>query len=107
MHRDHVPTVPPSFHLLGSTTKTTNQGMVQFSDPDAHMPIPSDSMPQIHILTLQGHPEFTAEILKMIIGVRVQKGVLDKDTAEDGMEHVDDRNDGLDIARVIWKVLLQ
>jgi hypothetical protein len=81
--------------------------MVQFSDPDAHMPIPSDSMPQIHILTLQGHPEFTAEILKMIIGVRVQKGVLDKDTAEDGMEHVDDRNDGLDIARVIWKVLLQ
>jgi len=107
MHRDHVPTVPPSFHLLGSTTKTVNQGMVQFSDPDARIPIPSGSMPRIHILTLQGHPEFTAEIMKMIIGVRSQKGVLDKEIAEDGLKHTDDRNDGVSIARVIWNVLLQ
>lgn len=84
-----------------------NQGMVQFSDPDARIPIPNGSMPQIHILTLQGHPEFTAEIVKMIIGVRSQKGVMGKDTAEDGLKHADDRNDGINIARVVWKVLLQ
>lgn len=83
-----------------------NQGMVQFSDPDARIPTPSGSIPRIHILTLQGHPEFTAEMMKMIIGVRSQKGVIDKDTAEDGLKHADDRNDGASIARVIWKVLL-
>ena len=80
--------------------------MVQFSDPDAHIPTPSGPIPRIHILTLQGHPEFTAEMMKMIIGVRSQKGVIDKDIAEDGLKHADDRNDGVRIARVIWKVLL-
>jgi len=107
MHRDHVPTIPPLFHLLGSTTMTRNQGMVQFSDPDARIPVPGGSIPQIHILTLQGHPEFTAGIVKKVIRARSESGVMDKDTAKDGLDRAEDRNDGVDIARVIWEVLLK
>jgi hypothetical protein len=86
---------------------TRNQGMVQFSDPDARIPVPGGSIPQIHILTLQGHPEFTAGIVKKVIRARSESGVMDKDTAKDGLDRAEDRNDGVDIARVIWEVLLK
>jgi hypothetical protein len=81
--------------------------MVQFADPDI-LPCVSDvPIPQIHILTLQGHPEFTAAIVKEIIRARSQSGVMDKDTAEDAWGRADGRNDGGFIGRVIWEVLLQ
>ncbi|KAI0041907.1 class I glutamine amidotransferase-like protein [Auriscalpium vulgare] len=67
MHRDHVPTVPPTFHLLGSTPVSQNQGMVRFADGRAA--VGSDALPPVHILTLQGHPEFTAGIVKEIVDV--------------------------------------
>jgi GMP synthase-like glutamine amidotransferase len=107
MHGDHVPIVPPLFHLLGSTAITGNQGMVRFSDPDAYIPMPGGSMPQVHILTVQGHPEFTAGIVQKIIRARSESGLMDKDTAEDGLGRANERNDGVNIAKVIWNVLLQ
>ena len=107
MHRDHVPSLPPSFHLLGSTTQTKNQGMVQFSDPDARIPMPGGLIPQIHVLTLQGHPEFNAGFMKQLIGEWGERGVMDKDTVEDGLNRADERNDGVNIAKVIWEVLLR
>ena len=107
MHRDHVLNLPPSFHLLGSTIKTKNQAMVQFSNPDARIPVPDGPMPQIHVLTLQGHPEFNAGLVKQVIRASSESGAMDKDAAEDGLNNADERNDGVNIARVIWKVLLQ
>ena len=107
MHRDHVPSLPPSFHLLGSTTQTKNQGMVRFSDPDAQIPVPGGLIPQIHVLTLQGHPEFNAGFMKQLIEEWSESGVMDKDTAEDGLNRADERNDGVNIAKVLWEVLLQ
>ncbi|KAN0126047.1 Class I glutamine amidotransferase-like protein [Russula decolorans] len=108
MHRDHVPSAPPSFHLLGSTSVSRNQGMVQFSDLDARFPEVDGSIPPIHILTLQGHPEFTTGIVKEIIRARGKNGTMDKDTVEDGLIRADDRNDGDGtIGRAIWEVLLQ
>jgi hypothetical protein len=81
--------------------------MVQFTDPDIPLPASDVLIPQIHILTLQGHPEFTAGIVKEIIKARSQSGVMDKDTAEDALGRADGRNDGRFIGRVIWEVLLQ
>jgi len=107
MHRDHVPSVPPLFYLLGSTSTTKNQGMVQFSDPDARPPVADGPMPQIHILTLQGHPEFTGGIVKEVIKARSERGIIDKDTANNGLDCADKRDDGVSIGRVIWQVLLQ
>ena len=52
MHRDHVPAVPPSFHLLGSTAISANQGMVRLypgASPEAVEPAedrPVDVIPQ-------------------------------------------------------------
>jgi len=81
--------------------------MVQFSDLDARIP-EDGSIPPIHILTLQGHPEFTTGIVKEIIKVRGKSGAMDKDTVEDGLVRADDRNDGDGtIGRAIWEVLLQ
>ena len=107
MHRDHVPVVPASLHLLGSTTITENQGMVLFSDPDAPLPTPDTPIPQIHILTFQGHPEFTAEIVKKIVKVRSESGAMDKETAENAWPRADWHNDGVGlIGKAIWRVLL-
>jgi hypothetical protein len=81
--------------------------MVQFSDPDARIPEPDGPIPEIHILTLQGHPEFTTGIVKEIIRARRESGAMDKATAEHGWARADERNDGDRIGRVIWDVLLQ
>jgi hypothetical protein len=82
--------------------------MVQFSDLDARIPEVDGPIPPIHILTLQGHPEFTTGIVNEIIRVRGKSGVMDKDTVENGLIRADDRNDGDGtIGRAIWEVLLQ
>jgi len=81
--------------------------MVQFSDPGARRPVADGPIPQIHILTLQGHPEFTAGIVKEVIKARSERGIIDKETAKNGLVSADERNDGVSIGRVIWQVLLQ
>jgi len=107
MHRDHVPVVPPPLHLLGSTPITENQGMVLFSDSDRPLPTADAPIPSIHILTLQGHPEFTAEIVKEIVKVRSESGAMDKETAESARLRADLHNDGVgSIGQAIWRVLL-
>ena len=82
--------------------------MVQFSDLETRIPEVDGSMPPIHILTLQGHPEFTTGIVKEIIKVRGKNGAMDECTVENGLIRADDRNDGDGtIGRAIWEVLLQ
>jgi GMP synthase-like glutamine amidotransferase len=103
MHRDHVPSVPAPFHLLGSTAVAPNQGMVLLRDgasPDA--PAPTD----IRVLTVQGHPEFTAGISDLLVDARAATGVLSGEIAEDAhRRNAGLRNDGVDFGRLMWKVL--
>ncbi|TRM66505.1 class I glutamine amidotransferase-like protein [Schizophyllum amplum] len=97
MHRDHVPDVVPGFELLGSTPICRNHGMVKYADADPH---------SIHILTMQGHPEFTAQIVDKIIDARVQGGILDARTAQDYATRRAWTNDGVTVVgRTIWKSL--
>jgi hypothetical protein len=77
MHRDHVPMVPPNAHLLGSTHVTPNQGMVLF-DPasvpaDLNSDTPSVPLTSIHVLTVQGHPEFIEPIMRLLLDERAGK----------------------------------
>jgi hypothetical protein len=81
--------------------------MVQFADPDILPPASDVPLPQIHILTLQGHPEFTAGIVKEVIRARSENGMMDRGTAEDAWGRAEGRNDGESIGRVIWDVLLR
>jgi hypothetical protein len=81
-----------------------NQGMVVFTQPD--MSSPSSSLDNIHVLTVQGHPEFTKSISSMVIEARQRQGIIDETTAEDGRRRADWRNDGVAVfGQVFWKVL--
>jgi GMP synthase-like glutamine amidotransferase len=104
MHRDHVPHVPAPLHLLGSTSVAHNQGMLLLRDgvsPEAAGPT------DVHVFTVQGHPEFTAGISDLIVDARASTGVLSKELAADAhSRNAELRNDGVDVVgRLIWKVL--
>jgi hypothetical protein len=65
---------------------------------------------RIHILALQGHPEFLPPIIHHIVSARSASGVIDRDTAEEGWRR-EARMEGGDGRGVvgwgIWRVLLQ
>lgn len=74
MHRDHVPLESFSkqfasgeLELVGSSGPTGNQGVIKFysSSKDAR------TARDIHVLTLQGHPEFCESIVTGIVRQRV------------------------------------
>ena len=104
-HRDHVPTVPPGFILLGSSAISPIQGMV--------LPYPAldegtlPSAAEMHILTVQGHPEYTGPIVEKIIDFRAVRGIIDAERAPKAREDAYKPHDGLGIvAQAIWKVML-
>lgn len=102
MHRDHVPNVPKSCLLLGSTPISTNQGFIRYA-PDAPTSNPSPS--DIQIFTVQGHPEFTERIVSAVVEARTSAGVIDAATAEDVQRRANWRNDGVNvIAKAIWRI---
>lgn len=120
MHRDHVPTIPLNAHLLGSTDVTLNQGMVVFDTASAPSPAdlaadaPRVSLTSIHVLTVQGHPEFTEPIVSKVLDARV--GILGETLVKEarlraggipGRHHPDGLAcDGVGrIGKAIWGVL--
>jgi GMP synthase-like glutamine amidotransferase len=104
MHRDHVPQILPGFHLLGSTDVSYNQGMVRFHSP-AISPT-NISLSDVHIFTVQGHPEFTQPIITKIIEARTMQGVIDEATAADAVRRAGLQNDGVAVVgKAIWGVL--
>lgn len=122
MHRDHVPEVPPSFHLLGRSPTTPVQGLVKFDSPSptntqvtsvnppsSELPPTKRTLKDIHILTLQGHPEFTGPIVNKIIDAREEAGILKGDivTVAREKESAGWRNDGVTVVgKTFWDVLL-
>jgi hypothetical protein len=104
MHRDHVPMVPPTFHLLGSSMMTYNQGMVRYTNPSS---APSGRpLSDVHVFALQGHPEFVEAMVVTRIGDHEARGKMDKKTADDGRTRARMRNDGSDVVgKVIWAIL--
>ena len=103
MHRDHVPTVPPSFHLLASSPVCTNQGMVQlYSNASPTAPYPKD----IHIFTVQGHPEFHKGITDVLVDLRGSSGLFSKEMGEDYRQRAEWQNDGVDVVgKAMWNIL--
>ncbi|KAJ3859877.1 class I glutamine amidotransferase-like protein [Lentinula novae-zelandiae] len=129
MHQDHVPFVPKGFHLLASTEVSINQGMISTYGTDyiytpnvesrtSSYPPPSSvsdspkSIPisDVHIITVQGHPEFIRQIVSTMTAKRANQGLITDALKED----VDRRNDTLGhrvsgdgelVGRVLWKIL--
>ncbi|KIM24847.1 hypothetical protein M408DRAFT_17475 [Serendipita vermifera MAFF 305830] len=104
-HRDHVPTLPPGFILLGSTTVSAIQGMLLPYPTWSAEALPSAG--ETHILTVQGHPEFTGPIVEKIVEVRAKRGILDGPRAAKAKADGYNPHDGKGcIGQAIWKVML-
>ncbi|KAF9554793.1 class I glutamine amidotransferase-like protein [Agrocybe pediades] len=100
MHRDHVPTVPPKFQLLASTSLSPNQGMVRYSET---------SPSAIQIATVQGHPEFTEPIVTSIINQRAASGVIDAEALQTAEERrfVNTQDDAVNkFGKFFWDIIL-
>lgn len=102
MHQDHVPEVPPTFHLLGSTDVAPNQGMVRFRSASPHAS--PTRLSDVHIVTVQGHPEFNEPIVSKIVAARAQAGILSAATVADATRRAGGQNDGIG---VIGKAILR
>ncbi|CAG8052587.1 unnamed protein product [Penicillium salamii] len=91
MHQDIVFSVPPNVTLLGSSPRCEVQSMYA---------------PR-RFITMQGHPEFTGEIVKEIVNIRAQAGVFKADFAQDALDRAGNDHDGLGIATAFLRFLLE
>jgi len=82
--------MPEGALLLGSTDKCKVQGMF---------------LPGRYI-TVQGHPEFTRDIVSEIVDFRHEGGIFDDALYNDAMQRVVREQDGVDVARAFVKFML-
>ena len=90
MHKDIVFTYPPEVEPLGSSPRCEVQGML----------IPK------RVITIQGHPEFNAEIVAELLEARHKQGIFDEKTYEDAIQRVGKEQDGVLVSGVFLKFLL-
>lgn len=91
MHRDVVHYLPPNVTLLGSTPQCEVQGMYS---------------PR-RFITVQGHPEFTKEIVTELLHTRKYMGAFPPGIYEDGMSAVTKEHDGIAVGKAFLKFLAE
>ncbi|KAJ3576015.1 hypothetical protein NP233_g703 [Leucocoprinus birnbaumii] len=123
IHSDHVPIeslfrqfATGELRLLGSTGPCINQGIVKFYPSSGESKGPRD----IHVLTLQGHPEFTEPIITGMIRQKLsvfagpvandywgsKGGFYDEEPSnKDGTGRRWNKCDGDVVGQVYWKML--
>ncbi|KAI2635074.1 putative class I glutamine amidotransferase [Xylaria nigripes] len=89
MHRDVVYTFPPGVVQLARTDICANQAMY----------IPG------RMISVQGHPEFTEEMVREILASRKYGGVLSDDIYLDGIRRVGNEQDGVAVAQAFLRFL--
>jgi GMP synthase-like glutamine amidotransferase len=87
MHRDAVLSNPANSISLAENGACPVQGFV----------IPGK------VITVQGHPEFTEAIMREILHLRRDAGILTEEQFKSGMDRVADEHDGVDIARAFLR----
>jgi len=106
MNRDLVPPTPPSFRILASSKHSPNHGMVRFSHSGSSQDSPplNFRLTDIHILTSQGHPEFTESIMRLLLSAR--RELLGTEVVDDGESRAGNQNDGVAIVgKAIWGMM--
>lgn len=79
--------------------------LCRFYEEPLDSAIRADLLKQIHMFTLQGHPEFTSDIVKDIIDVREGRGVLSRDFSAESRERADRKQEGITLGRTILEIL--
>jgi GMP synthase-like glutamine amidotransferase len=90
MHRDVLPRYPPAVEKLGYSDRCNVQGIYIKN----------------RVLTVQGHPEYSADIARGFLERR-RGSLLDDATYEDGRNRVDNPHDGLTVAAAFLRFLLE
>lgn len=91
MHRDIIYGIPPGVELLAHTPVCENQAMYASG----------------RLISVQGHPEFDAEIVTEVLETRHEAGVFEDEMFEDGMRRVGDRHDGVVIGKAFVRFVLE
>ncbi|KAI0204795.1 putative class I glutamine amidotransferase [Astrocystis sublimbata] len=89
MHRDAVLNFPPGVVQLARTNVCANQAMY----------IPG------RMISVQGHPEFTEEMVREILDMRKYGGIVGDDIYEDGVGRVANKQDGVAVAQAFLRFL--
>lgn len=89
MHRDYVTSTPEGAEPLAENDVCATQGFL----------VPGRA------ITVQGHPEFTGDIVSEILGLRVETKIIGEDMYRSGMDRVRDEHDGVRIARAFLKFM--
>jgi hypothetical protein len=89
MHRDSVFEYPPGTIPLAHTDICAVQGMY----------IPK------RMISVQGHPEFTEDMVSAILKTRHDGGIIGDGLFEDAMNRVGDDHDGVAIAQAFMRFL--
>jgi len=89
MHRDIVYQYPKSVEHLGSSPRCEVQGMYE----------------KARLITVQGHPEFSGDIVSELLEARHASGVFDDTMYKDGMERVRKHHDGVAIGAAFIRFL--
>lgn len=90
-HQDIVVSCPQGVDNLGSTPRCAVQGMYQRGN----------------FISLQGHPEFTEEVVREILQKKQTDGLLGQETYEDGIQRVALEHDGMLVGRLFWRFMLE
>nr|POE71963.1 putative glutamine amidotransferase-like protein c13c5.04 [Quercus suber] len=91
MHRDIVYAYPLGVEALGHTDRCEVQGMYQ----------------RARLISVQGHPEFSAPIVQELLERRHEQGILDDAMFQDGMSRVENEHDGVAISAAFIRFLLE
>ncbi|KAJ6078788.1 hypothetical protein N7467_008541 [Penicillium canescens] len=91
MHQDIVFEYPPNVTPLGSSPRCAVQGMYS---------------PR-RFVTVQGHPEFTGDIVTEIVGSRAKSGIFKEAQGKDALSRAHNEHDGVAIGAVFLKFLLE
>lgn len=91
MHKDIVYGFPSSVEEIGYSPVCDNQGMYV----------------KDKLITVQGHPEFTKEIVEEILNARYSQGVFTEIVFEDAMKRLTDHDDGIIVGQAFLRFLLE
>ncbi|KAI9649837.1 hypothetical protein NHQ30_002419 [Ciborinia camelliae] len=91
MHKDIVYEYPPEVEALAYTEKCATQGMYIRGK----------------LITVQGHPEFTEEIVRELLEARHASGIFDDATFADAMDRVNKVHDGVKVAHAFLKFFME
>ncbi|KAL5116471.1 hypothetical protein ACEQ8H_005592 [Pleosporales sp. CAS-2024a] len=87
MHRDIVYEYPKGIEKLGGSPRCLVQGMYKRNK----------------LISVQGHPEFNAEIMHVIVKARNKQGIFEDEQTRDALERSGKQHDGVNIAKAFLR----